>query len=87
MHYYSPSLVWSILVADASYEGDLDERIDVARGLHQLKRSDRVLLVTLAHGYSGEEAMHFAGIPGRYQTRHKNKALTRLTKIINGPQS
>lgn len=81
---YSVSQVWSILVADTHYEGDIEERIDVAWGLHRLKHDERVLLVALAQGYSGEQAMRYAGLPGRYQTRHKNKALTKLVNIING---
>lgn len=84
MQPYSVSQVWSIMVADAHYEGDIEERIDVERGLSQLKHADRVLLVALAHGYTGEQAMRYAGLPGRYQTRYKNKALTKLVNYING---
>lgn len=81
---YIPSQVWSILVADAHYEGDLDERLDVARGLRQLPRQQRVFLQALSQGYTGKEAGIAAGLgsidhPGRF----KRKALKKLTAIIN----
>lgn len=82
---YSASQVWSIIVNDTTYEGDIEERIDVARGLHKLSHQERVFLISLAQGYSGKDALHQAGYsPGTNQTELKNRTLSKLTKIING---